>query len=59
MRRLRIGYLIILLVATASLGSCSEEENCCKTCTVGKACGDSCIAKEKDCDEGVGCACNG
>lgn len=32
---------------------------CCKNCIKGKACGDSCIAKDKDCPVGSGCACNG
>ena len=32
---------------------------CCKTCTKGKACGNSCIAKSKTCHKGGGCACNG
>jgi len=32
---------------------------CCKICTTGKACGDSCIARSKTCHKGVGCACDG
>ena len=32
---------------------------CCKTCRKGKACGDSCISKSKNCHKGVGCACDG
>lgn len=32
---------------------------CCKVCRAGKACGDSCIAKDKTCNSGPGCACNG
>ncbi len=32
---------------------------CCKVCTVGKACGDSCISLYKTCHKGVGCACDG
>lgn len=32
---------------------------CCKTCRKGKACGDTCIARHEDCDEGPGCACDG
>ncbi|RAK01634.1 hypothetical protein B0I24_101257 [Aliidiomarina maris] len=31
---------------------------CCRTCTKGKACGDSCIARDKTCRRGRGCACN-
>lgn len=32
---------------------------CCKVCTKGKACGDSCIAVNKECHKPPGCACNG
>lgn len=32
---------------------------CCKICRKGKACGDSCIAREKTCQVGPGCACDG
>ena len=33
--------------------------SCCKRCSKGKACGDSCIARNKSCSKGVGCACDG
>ncbi len=33
--------------------------SCCKVCKGGKACGDSCIARNKSCNKGRGCACNG
>lgn len=36
---------------TATLGYC------CKTCTKGKPCGDTCIAQDKVCHVGPGCAC--
>jgi hypothetical protein len=32
---------------------------CCKVCKKGKACGDSCIARNKTCHKGRGCACDG
>ena len=32
--------------------------NCCKNCFVGKPCGDSCISRDRQCQVGVGCACN-
>ncbi len=32
---------------------------CCKVCVKGKACGNSCIARWKQCHKGKGCACNG
>ena len=34
------------------------EGYCCKICTKGKACGDSCIARWKTCHVGPGCACD-
>lgn len=36
----------------------STGGGCCKTCSAGKACGDSCISKDKNCNKGPGCACN-
>lgn len=35
------------------------REYCCKTCTVGKACGNTCISRDKTCHVGSGCACDG
>jgi hypothetical protein len=32
---------------------------CCKTCSKGKACGNSCIARNKTCHRPRGCACDG
>ena len=32
---------------------------CCKICSTGKACGDSCISKSYSCSKGSGCAYNG
>lgn len=34
-------------------------QGCCRVCTVGKACGDSCISRSYTCHQGRGCACNG
>ena len=31
---------------------------CCKICSKGKACGDSCISRDKECHKGKGCACD-
>jgi len=35
------------------------SQSCCKTCRKGKACGDSCISRNKTCRAGRGCACDG
>jgi hypothetical protein len=32
---------------------------CCKVCHKGKACGDTCIARDRACHVGAGCACDG
>lgn len=32
---------------------------CCKVCKKGKACGDSCISRNKECHKPKGCACDG
>lgn len=34
-------------------------QGCCKICRKGKACGDTCIARDKICHKGPGCACDG
>lgn len=31
---------------------------CCKHCSAGKACGDSCISRDKTCHKASGCACD-
>jgi hypothetical protein len=36
----------------------AEPRSCCKYCSKGKACGNSCIAASKTCHKGVGCACD-
>jgi hypothetical protein len=36
-----------------------EEGVCCRHCSRGKACGDSCIARDKVCRTEPGCACDG
>jgi hypothetical protein len=35
------------------------QQACCKICSRGKACGNTCIAREKICHVGPGCACDG
>ncbi len=37
----------------------TRSRACCKVCSAGKACGNSCIARWKTCHKGVGCACDG
>jgi hypothetical protein len=42
----------------SGLGGQSLVQACCKVCRKGKACGDSCIAKENLCTKPKGCACD-
>ena len=44
---------------TSPFGSHSLQQYCCKICSKGKACGDTCIARDRTCHVGPGCACNG
>ena len=46
-----------LFSATAS-DSCVPPSQCCKICSKGKACGDTCIRRDYTCHVGRGCACN-
>ncbi len=54
-----------LALGPASLSPCligtaaAQGYACCKICSAGKACGDSCIARSKTCHKGKGCACDG
>lgn len=59
---LRLVFALIALLCAA----CPEDDNtsasggpgCCKVCgNDAKPCGDSCIAREKDCHKVGGCAC--
>lgn len=56
------GVLGLLLSASVpaiqGCGGGGSDSGCCKTCTEGKACGDSCIAVNLTCNSPSGCACN-
>ncbi len=57
------GYRALLESLTDAAGgeeaqSPQISQACCKTCRKGKACGDSCIAREKTCEKPKGCACD-
>jgi hypothetical protein len=63
-RIVRYLLLVLLLFLTASspLIACKGNAtgpDCCRVCTTGKACGDSCISQSSTCNVGPGCACNG
>lgn len=44
-------------VLTIPLAPTTPTRTCCRVCTTGKACGDSCISRTFTCRQGVGCAC--
>jgi hypothetical protein len=37
----------------------AAQYGCCKICRQGKACGNTCISRDKACHVGPGCACDG
>lgn len=37
---------------------CTPRSECCKVCSKGKACGDSCISRSYTCRKAKGCACD-
>jgi hypothetical protein len=43
---------------TARAAACIPADQCCKICSKGKACGNTCIRRSYDCNKGRGCACN-
>lgn len=45
--------------APACASTTGESVQCCKRCVRGKPCGDTCIARNKTCHRGRGCACAG
>lgn len=47
------------VVASPAATPAPPARYCCKICTTGKACGDTCIARNKTCRQPPGCACDG
>jgi len=51
--------LVPLSIETCGAGfSAQAQRSCCRVCTKGKACGNSCIARHLNCHRGRGCACD-
>lgn len=68
MKRLLIAAMLVIgFVGPVTVNPCGSgaaiaqvgAKGCCKICSKGKACGNSCIARDKTCHKGSGCACNG
>ena len=60
---LALGLGVMLAGNTAAYANargreCIPEEECCKVCSGGRACGNTCISAAKTCHKGRGCACN-
>jgi hypothetical protein len=58
LRLIIISLLSLVLFSCSGSSGGSGTSGCCKACSKGKACGDSCISKTKTCNVGAGCACN-
>lgn len=64
-----LGFVLSFLMGIGSAGmqpanACIEIEDatpmaCCRICTTGKACGNSCINRQLECHQPTGCACDG
>lgn len=59
MKALIASAALALATLVPASGEVCLAAGCCKTCSKGKACGDSCIARDKPCAKPKGCACNG
>jgi hypothetical protein len=46
------------LFSAAATKDCIPPSQCCKICSKGKACGNSCIRQDYTCHKAKGCACN-
>jgi hypothetical protein len=44
--------------AALEADACTPSDQCCKICSRGKACGNTCISRAYECHKGRGCACN-
>lgn len=49
----------LLIRTAADAEAMQQDEKCCKVCTKGKACGNSCISRSYECHQPPGCACDG
>jgi hypothetical protein len=54
-----VGVVLAVVVGLAiGCGADGKHDGCCKFCDQGKACGDTCIARDHSCNVGPGCACD-
>lgn len=62
---MRLSLAILSLLAASALVAdvpgcnAAYAQACCKVCKAGKACGNTCISRDKACHTPPGCACDG
>jgi len=58
-------FAVLAIIILASIPAAADQPAspkpavCCKVCTKGIACGNSCISAAKQCHKPPGCACQG
>ena len=59
--KLLLSAVFLVFLAAAGPIACapatSGSGGCCRYCSTGKPCGDSCISRSSTCHVGAGCAC--
>lgn len=58
-RLILVAAMLGLIAPVTAASPVCASEVCCKCCSAGKPCGDSCIAKTSKCTKPNGCACQG
>lgn len=56
-RKAKVSQATLVILGILGGPDAVASSACCKTCTSGKPCGDSCIAASKTCHKPPGCAC--
>lgn len=58
-RKLVLVFALLVGLMPVSHSGCAlrESGSCCRVCTTGKPCGDSCISRSFTCRQPAGCAC--
>jgi hypothetical protein len=55
--RLLFALALILVGCEQDCANAKRRDGCCKVCTTGKPCGDTCISEQDTCHTAAGCAC--
>lgn len=54
-----LAFALLSIAGAGAVTGCANTSGCCKVCSTGKACGDTCISRAYECHVGAGCACDG